>query len=266
MAEFPQILAKNIFENATVGGAGFTEHPIYKIEYIGDRSRMSKWQGSSVSSIQRIIWSIIGGAQTVDTFVFDRNFDLTGQIPKVTLQYADSAAGPWTAAKKEDGFTDMILSAPDSSRVYWQPLEPLTKGHWSLLLEGLSGMQRPPSIFNVWLGSRIELSFGPYGDFDPSEEEVVGEPVHGAAGGFQWTQRFRRRVLRAGFENLTDSQCELLDRWWSEAAGAGKNWWWLSFPQSAPDDPLYLNCEGSARRFAFVNSVRHGVIEAREVI
>ncbi|MEA1996153.1 MAG: hypothetical protein U9N45_00875, partial [Gemmatimonadota bacterium] len=106
---------------------------------------------------------------------------------------------------------------------------------------------------------------GSAGDFDPYEEELVGEPVHGAGGGFQWTQRFSRRVLRAGFDNLTDSQYALLQNWWSQAGRDGKNWWWLTFPATEPSDPLYLNCEGQTKRFAFSNSVRYGSLEAREV-
>ena len=160
----------------------------------------------------------------------------------------------------------MVLSGLDNNRIYWNQIQPCTKAHWSILLEGLDNMQRPPSIFNIWLGKRIELTFGPYGDFDPYEEEIVGEPVHGAAGGFQWTQRYRRRVLRAVFENLTDSQYALIAQWWEQAAREGKNWWWLTFPVSEPEDPLYLNCEGTAKRFAISQTVRYGTIEAWEVI
>ena len=265
MAEHPHILAKNFLEEATVSGSGFSEHPIYKLEYMADLSRMSKWEGGLASSQQRITWSFIAGARSVDTFVFDRNFDLTGSAPTVTLQYADSPAGPWTTAQKEGGGS-LVLGGLDSAKTYWQPLAPVTKTHWSLLLDGLAGMQRPPSIFNVWLGERIALSFGPYGEFDPYEEEVVGDSVHGASGGFQWTQRFRRRVLRASFENLSDSQYALLVGWWIEAAREGKNWWWLTFPASEPEDALYLNCEGLPRRFALTSTVRRGAIEAREVI
>ena len=73
-------------------------------------------------------------------------------------------------------------------------------------------------------------------------------------------------MLRVGFENLTDSQYQELGQWWNQAAKHGKNWWWLSFPSSEPDDPLYLNCEGAAHRFAITSAVRHGTIEAWEVI
>ncbi len=265
MAEYPHILAGNFLEDATVTGEGFTEHPVYKIEYTSDLSRMSKWQGSESSASQRLIWTLADGPRTADTFVFDRNSDITGSSPRLSLHHAASAAGPWTPVKMTGG-ADVVLDSPGGDTIYWKELTPVQDRCWSILLEGLDGMTRPPSIFNVWLGSRIELAFGPYGDFDPYEEEITGESMHGSSGGFQWTQRFRRRVLRAAFENLTDSQYAQLALWWNTAAARGRNWWWLTFPQSEAGDPLYLNCEGMARRFAFNSSVRYGTIEAWEVI
>ncbi|MBW7996016.1 MAG: hypothetical protein FVQ81_05465 [Candidatus Glassbacteria bacterium] len=264
MAEYPHILAENFLENATVSKEGFTENPVYKIEYISDLSRMSKWQGGN-SATQRLIWTLVDGPRWADTFVFDRNSDITGSSPSVGLYHADSAGGPWTQVKLDDD-SDLVINQPDSDTIYWKTLTPVEARCWSVLLQGLDGMTRTPSIFNVWLGSRIELTFGPFGDFDPYEEEVTGESLHGASGGFQWTQRFRRRVLRAAFENLTDSQYGQLSVWWNQAAARGKNWWWLSFPTSEPGDPLYLNCEGMAHRFAVTSAVRHGIIEAWEVL
>jgi len=265
MAEYPHILAENLLENATVTGSGFAQHPVYKIEYASDLSRASKWQGGGDSATQRLVWTLTDGSRTADTFVFDRNSDLAGNCARVTLQYGTSPTGPWTTATLAGGGDAQILK-PSADGIYWKSLAPVKKQYWSLLLENLDLSQRPPSIFNVWLGERIELSFGPYGDFDPYEEEVIGESFHGASGAFQWTQRFRRRVLRAGFENLTESQYQELGQWWSQAGRLGKNWWWLSFPTSEPGDPLYLNCEGHAHRFAITSAVRHGTIEAWEVI
>ncbi len=265
MAEYPHILAGNILEDATVSGEGFTEHSVYKIEYAADLSRMSKWQGSDSSTSQRLVWTLADGPGTVDTFVFDRNSDITGSSPRVSLHHAASAAGPWTPVKLASG-ADVVINSPDSGTIYWNELTSVQDRCWSVLLEGLDGMTRPPSIFNLWLGNRIELAFGPHGDFDPYEEEITGESMHGASGGFQWTQRYRRRVLRAAFENLTDSQYSQLASWWNTAAARGGNWWWLSFPQSEPQDALYLNCEGMAHRFASNRAVRHGTIEAWEVI
>ncbi len=265
MAEYPHILAGNFLEDATVTGEGFTEHPIYKIEYASDLSRMSKWQGSGSAASQRLIWTLFDGPLSPDTFVFDRNSDITGNSPRVSLHHAASPVGPWTPVKRANG-TDVVIDSTAGGSIYWEELTPVEDRCWSLLLEGLDGMTRPPSIFNVWLGNRIELTFGPHGDFDPYEEEITGESMHGASGGFQWTQRYRRRVLRAAFENLTGSQYGQLSAWWKTAAANGRNWWWLTFPQSEQADALYLNCEGMAHRFAYTSSVRHGTIEAWEVI
>ncbi|MBN2289444.1 MAG: hypothetical protein JXQ83_08945 [Candidatus Glassbacteria bacterium] len=271
MAEYPHILAENTLEEATVAftdGAGnsLAEDPVYGIVHLADRSRLSKWRGDPAAASQRLIWSFAGGPRQVDTLVLDRNFDLTGDSPRLTLQYAESGAGPWTTAKKSNGADDVVLSGLDSGSIYWTALSPCTKQHWSVLLQGLSGMQRPPSIFNLWLGRRIELTFGPSGGFDPCEEETVGENVHGAAGGFQRVHRYRRRVLRAGFDNLNDAQYELIGQWWCQAGRDGKNWWWLTWPVSRPDDPLYLNCEGGAKRFGlYRGATRSGTIEAWEV-
>jgi hypothetical protein len=271
MAEYPQILAENVIEEATVAlvgasGENLEEDPVYRMVHLADRSRLSKWQGHPTAATQRIIWSCTGGATQVDTFVLDRNFDITGSSPSATLQYADNATGPWTTAKKSNGTDDMVLTGLDSVSTYWTALSPQTKPHWSLLLQGLDGMLRPPSIFNLWLGKRIELTFGPTGAFDPYEEETVGESVHGAAGGFQRVHRYRRRVMRAGLDNLTDAQYELIDLWWQKAGRDGKNWWWLTWPASRPDDPLYLNCEGSSKRFGlYRGATRSGTLEAWEV-
>ena len=271
MAEYPHILADNLIEDATVSftdglGNSLSEDPVYRIAHLADRSRLSKWQGDSSAATQRIIWSFSGGSKQIDTFVLDKNFDLTGDSPTVTLQYADSGAGPWTTAKKSNGTDDVVLADLESDSIYWVALSPQTKQHWSLLLQGLSNMERPPSIFNLWLGKRIELTFGPTGAFDPYEEETVGENVHGAAGGFQRVHRYRRRVLRSNFDNLTDSQYSLIDQWWQQAGREGKNWWWLTWPVSQATDPLYLNCEGSTKRFGlYRGATRSGTIEAWEV-
>jgi hypothetical protein len=239
---------------------------VYRITHLTDRSRLSKWQGRPDKAVQRLVWSFTDGARQIDTLVLDRNFDITGAVPAITLQYADSGTGPWTTARKSNGVDDVILSSPDSASIHWIALTPQTRQHWSILIQGLTDMQRPPSVFNLWLGKRIELTFGPSGAFDPYEEETVGENVHGAAGGYQRVHRYRRRVLRAGFDNLTDSQYELIDQWWQQAGREGKNWWWLTWPESRPEDPLYLNCESGVKRFGlYRGATRSGTIEAWEV-
>jgi hypothetical protein len=259
MAEYPQILAANELERAVVSftsGAGqpLAEDPVYRLAHLADRSRLSMWRGAVPGPAeQRVVWTFPSPA-ACDTFVLDRNFVLN---PGAAL-YLD-----WSGSSDFSVFGTVVsLLSPDSLSIHWCAFPAVTAGFWRMRLCGLTVA---PRIFNLWLGRRIELAFGPSRDFDPHEEELVGEPVHGASGGFQWTQRYRRRVLRAGFENLTDSQYAQIDRWWAQAGRDGRNWWWLTFPVSEPGDPLYLNCEGGARRFAFNNAVRSGSIEAWEV-
>ena len=199
-----------------------------------------------------MVWAFTAPVQA-DTFVLDKNFVLTGSVT-VYLQYAAASGGPWSTA--------VTINAPDSAVIYWREFTAQTKQWWRLRITGLTAA---PEIFNVWLGKRIDLTFGSYGDFDPKEEEVIGDAAEGASGGFQWTQRFRRRRLRADFQNLTDTQFALIEQWWTEAGRDGKNWWWLTYPTSEPTDPLYLNCQGAARKFAFNHAVRYGILEAVEV-
>ncbi|HUU29385.1 MAG TPA: hypothetical protein VM123_16400 [archaeon] len=258
MAEYPHILARNYLEQATVSlsddsGNPLAEDPVYRLAYMADRSRLSKWYENDYASGIRVTFAFPESV-AADTWVLDRNFNITG--PSAAVQLQSSADGNSYAT------VDTIPGPLDSDSIYWRTFPAQTKAYWRIRLTGLT---RPVSIFNLWLGKRIELGFGPYGDFDPYEEEIVGEPVHGASGGFQWTQRFRRRVLRAAFQNLTDSQYSSLEDWWTQAGREGKNWWWLTYPSSEAADPLYLNCEGTARRFAFSQTVRYGTIEAWEV-
>jgi hypothetical protein len=258
MAEFPHILAKNLLEDAAVSlssdsGASLTEDQVYRLIYLADRSRLSKWYEDDYAGGLRIVFAFSNPVEA-DTWVLDRNFLIPGSSAAIQLQ--NSANG--TAWNTVD-----TISAPlDTGKVYWRTFSAQSRAYWRFRLTSLAG---PVSIFNLWLGKRIELSFGPYGDFDPYEEEIVGEPVYGSSGGFQWTQRFRRRVLRVEFANLTDTQYALIENWWSQAGRDGKSWWWLTYPVTRPDDPLYLNCEGSGKRFAFSQTVRYGALEAREV-
>ncbi|MEA2064393.1 MAG: hypothetical protein U9P14_11885 [Gemmatimonadota bacterium] len=257
MAEYPHILAANAIENASHtlengAGTGLAEDPVYRLAHLGDRSRLSKWRGHSSNQVQRVKW-LFGEPVQCDTFVLDKNFNFN---PGATLKLQHSADGStWTTA--------LTLEDLQSDSIYWRSFTDTARPLWSILIEGLTCA---PGIFNLWLGKRIELNFGPSGNFDPYEEETVGENVHGASGGFQRVHRYRRRVFRAFFENLIDSQYCLLGQWWQEAGCEGKNWWWLTWPESEPGDPLYLNCEGTARRFGFYRgSARSGEIAAWEV-
>jgi len=259
MSEFPHILAQNKLEQAAsvsfTDGSGnpMIENEVYPLAHLTDRSRGSLWKGATGKSEQRVAWGF-DSAVEMDTFVLDRNFTIEGASATVYFQHSANGTS-WTTAA--------TISGLGSGSIYWRTFNAVSRQFWRLRITGLSAQ---PQIYNLWAGKRIELTFGPYGDFDPYEEEIVGEAVHGASGAFQWNQRFRRRVLRAAFENLINSQYELLELWWNQAAGEGKNWWWLTFPQSEPVDPLYLNCEGAPRRFAITRTVRYGTIEAREVI
>ncbi len=256
MPEFPQFLARNLIGEAGIAltdlqGRPLAEDPVYRLAHLGDRSRLSCWRGEGVSGGLCLTFAFPAPVKA-DTWVLDRWFELPGAT--ATLE-TSLDGGAWS-------LVDSLPAPIDRTRAHWRSFPLAERRYWRLRLTGLTG---PATIFNLWLGRRIELTFAPHGEFDPHEEEVVGEPVHGASGGFHWTQRFRRRVLRAEFRNLTEGQLALLDQWWEEAPSEGRSWWWLSFPQSAPDDPLYLNCEGLTRRFALSRTVRNGVIEAREV-
>ncbi len=263
MAEYPHILAANALEKAALSST-VAEDPVYRLVHLSDRSRLSKWAGPWTGSerTQEVRFTFTdeqtapgGAAESLDTFVLDRHFILN---PGAALSLQCAQSSDFSAGLE----TMLTLANLDSAKTYWRAIPPRSRRWWRICLSGLAGA---PHIFNVWLGRRIELTFGPVGEFDPFEEEIVGEPVHGASGGFQWTQRYRRRLLRANFENLNEARHALIERWWREAGQDGRNWWWLTWPVSHPDDPLYLNCEGISRRFALNGAMRSGVIEAREV-
>lgn len=263
MAEYPHILAANALEQAALS-SNVAEDPVFRLVHLADRSRLSKWVGpwSGSQSVQEVRFSFTdeqvapdGAAAALDTFVLDRSFVLS---PGATLSLECATSSNYGSGLE----TLVTLSNLDNAQTYWRQIPARSRRWWRLRLSGLSAA---PHLFNLWLGRRIELTFGPTGEFDPFEEEIVGEPVHGALGGFQWTQRYRRRVLKAGFENLNEARYSLIERWWREAGRDGLNWWWLTWPASRPDDPLYLNCEGASRRFALAGSLRSGTLEAREV-
>ena len=163
-----------------------------------------------------------------------------------------------------------MIEYPDDDDIYWRTFTSQTKQYWRLRITGLTAR---PKIPNFWAGARIELDMGPTGDFDPDEEEVIGEPAHGTSGGFQWTHRFRRRVINAEFRDVNDTQFADITSWWEQAGREGENWWWLTYPDTraaSPTDsdyyPVYVNCEGTARRWPYSTTVRSGAIRAFEVI
>jgi len=256
MAEYPRILAQNRLADASSvsftdgSGNALTQDSVYRIAHLYDLSRLSVWKGDASAAEQRLVFTFAAPV-ACDTFVLDKSFTLTSGT--IYLDYSTDGAN-WTNAASQ--------ATPVSTTIYWKEFTSQTKQYWRIRITGLTAQ---PQIYNVWLGARIDLTFGPSGDFDPYEEELVGDGAHGAAGGFTWTHRFRRRVLRAGFENLNDTQFALITSWWTQAGRDGKSFWWLTWPTTEPTDPLYVNCEGAAKRFAFNGPVRAGMIEAYEV-
>jgi hypothetical protein len=267
MIEYPHILATNLLVNGahgyeSLGGTDLQEDAIYRLAYLTDRSRLSKWCGVGAPSSQRIRWEFTE-AVTADTFVLDRSSFLNTEAV-LTVQYSETGDfEDWHTVRV--GEQNFQLSTVSEEEIYWTEFDSeISARYWSVRLDNVT---TAPIIFNLWLGKRIELTFGPTGTFDPYQEELVGDSLLGAAGGFQRVHRYRRRVLSAFFSNLTDDQANLLQQWWREAGRDGRNWWWVTFPRNEAHDALYLNCESAGRRFGFENGVtRSGSIEAREVV
>ncbi len=252
MSEFPHILSRNLLQEAATVSSSVAQDAIYRLAHLTDRSRLSEWRGVSGTAQQIVQWNFAAPVQ-IDTFVLDRGFTLTGSV---VVYFEHSADGVnWTAA--------VTINAPATASIYWRTFTAVTKQYWRLRITGLSAA---PVIQNVWGGKRIELTFGPDGDFDPDEKENIGDPSDGLTGGFQWSQKYTRRVLNVDFDNLTDTKYTLIRQWITEAAEDGLNWWWLTYPSSAPTDPLFLNGRGMAIRFPIRSSVRYGSITASEVL
>ena len=267
MIEYPHILATNLLETVThryenLEGGALAENLLYRLAYLTDRSRLSKWSGEATPSSQRIRWEF-GAAVTADTFVLDRSCVLNSGAT-LTVEYSSTGdSEDWHPV--QTGGQDFQISTISGDEIYWTEFDTaISAPYWSVRLDNVT---EAPIMFNLWLGKRIELTFGPAGTFDPYQEELVGDSLLGVAGGFQRVHRYRRRVLSAFFSNLTDDQAALLQQWWREAGRDGRNWWWVTFPANEAYDALYVNCESSGRRFGFENGVtRSGAIEAREVV
>ena len=278
MIEYPHILATNILVNGAptyqreypitespyVGVNNLGEDKLYRLAHLTDKSRLSKWLGTIETSndVQRIKWDYNTDV-TADTFVLDRSC-VFNPSATLTVEYSATESPDDWQAVQVDG-QDLQLTGISEDEIYWIKFDSaISAQYWSIKLENVT---QAPIIFNLWLGKRIELTFGPTGSFDPYQEELVGDSLLGAAGGFQRVHRYRRRVISAFFSNLTDDQANLLQQWWKEAGRDGRNWWWVTFPTNEASDALYLNCESSGRRFGFENGVtRSGSIEAREVV
>ena len=259
MSEFPHILSQNLLQEASSTSLSFTEDSVHRVTHLTDRSRQSSWWGSG-TAIHTITWNF-GAAQEMDTFVLDKGFTLTGAT--VILQHSTDAVS----------FTNVVsISGLDSDNTYWRMFTAVSKQYWRLRITGLTAQ---PKISNLWAGKRIELTFGPFGPFDPNETEIVGDGTTGTGGGQQFARRYTRRVLSANFEHITDTQYLLIKSWRDQAGDLGKNFWWLTYPDTRADAPtnsdyfpVYYNTQGGGVSFPFAQSdaQRRGSINANEVL
>jgi len=259
MAEFPHILSQNLLQDAGSTSLSFTEDSVHRVTHLTDRSRQSSWWGSG-TSVHTITWNF-ASAQNMDTFVLDKGFTLSG----ATVYFQHSTDGV--------SFTNVVtISGLDSGDTYWRTFTAISRQYWRLRITGLTAQ---PKIPNVWAGKRIELTFGPFGEFDPWASEVVGDGTTGTGGGQQFTRRYIRRVLRASFEGLNTTRYAFLKSWRDQAGDLGYNFWWLTYPTTranSPTDsdyfPIYYNTQGGMVSFPFAQSeaMRHGSIEASEVL
>ena len=257
--DHPDILAQNVLEDCAVTYDA-TEDALYKAAYVANRSRLSKFLGENITP-QNIVFDY-GAAVAVDTFVFDKNFTITGGSSQVLFQWSDNNAD-WTTLVTMTKAGDLASSLLP----IWKVFDSVSHQYYRLRMTGLTAA---PLIFNVWAGTRIQLDTSPFGNFDPwgalSEDVSQRSP----AGVSQVVHRYLRRTFRAQFENLTDAQMLQLDSWWSQAGSAGLPWWFMWKPASYAGDtttyaPVYLSSPGARRDFPFYRTVRSGVIEAEEV-
>jgi len=239
MPDFPHILAKNYLEDSTItykksDGSDATEDEVYIKEHLIDRSRISKFVGENTTP-QYLIFDL-AEEKECDCFVLDKDFIISGGAGRhLKLQHSAADDGETFDTDAVD-LNNAILA--DNSLPIWKTF----------------------------------VAFGPYGDFDPWEEESVDNPLRSESGGFQNVHYYSFRKFSFSWENLTDTQMTLLDQWWDEAGSTGLNWWFLWEPDNYEDNPgesnapVYLNSAGMNRKFGFDRSVRSGVIEGMEVL
>jgi len=198
MAEYPHALTDNLLADAATtsftdgSGNGLTQDTIYRLTHLTDLSRQSQWWGVTGQSEQRVIWAFSAN-QTIDCFVLDRGFTLTGTV----VVYFDYSANG------TDYTNATSISSPDTDVIYWKTFTSQAKTYWRLRITGLTAQ---PKIPNVWAGLRTQFDFAPMGDFDPYAKKVTGDMAQGMSGNQTFTRRFVQRTIRAGFENITDSQ------------------------------------------------------------
>ncbi|MEA1997430.1 MAG: hypothetical protein U9N45_07310, partial [Gemmatimonadota bacterium] len=101
MAEYPHILAGNLLQEATVaitddtGGLPLDEDAVYRLNYLADRSRLSKWYCEDYSKGIRVTFAF-SSPQEADTWVLDKNFVIPGASAAVQLQSSEDGSS-WSA-------------------------------------------------------------------------------------------------------------------------------------------------------------------------
>ena len=264
--DYPDILAQNRFDDATVTYDA-TEDTVYKAEYVGNRGRTSKFVGED-TAIQNIMLDL-GSALSVDTFVLDKNYSITGSPGSLILQYSDltpptiDTDGHWTTLltlTTASGLTDNTVPS-------WNVFAAESHRYWRLHMTGIAAA---PVIFNVWLGTRIQLDKGPLDGFDPWAEQSMDTPVSTRTGLTQIVHLYSKRKHSAQWRGLLDADMVHFELWWSQAVGSGLPWWFLWKPASLAGDPVVYQpicivSPNAMRMFPFDASLRAGFTEGDEI-
>lgn len=259
MPDYPEVLAQNILEDCSVSYDA-TEDAIYKAQYVANRSRLSKFTGADTTP-QHIVFDY-GSAVSVDTFVLDREFVITGGSSQLLLQYSDNGAD-WTSLITLTKAGDLA----DNSIPVWKTFTAESHRYWRLRLTGLTAA---PTIYNAWLGTRIQMTTGPYGPFDPWAEESADNLTRTPGGAAQVSHRYSKRTHRSEWRTLIDSQAALLTTWWTQARKYGRPWWWLMWPDSYSSNttlyqPVMFVSPSGGREMPLEPTTRSTVIEGIEV-
>lgn len=266
MSDLPHILAKNFLEDATITYDA-TEDDVYIPDFLADRSRLSKFKGENTAP-QTLIFDL-AAAKEADCFVLDKDFVITGGSRRLRLQHSASV-GTDNGSTWDTDAVDLNNAALTTSTLpIWKTFTAASRRYWRLLLEDITAS---PEIFNAWLAMRIQLTFAPYGDFDPWEEESVDIQTRSDGGGLQNIHNYSLRKMTFPWENLDDTKMAMIDEWWLYAGSLGRNWWFLWEPDAyaaspaASNAPVYLNSAGMNRKFGFYRSIRTGAINGVEVL
>lgn len=257
--DYPDVLSQNVLEDCTVTYDS-VEDAIYKAQYVANRSRLSKFVGEDTTP-QHIVFDY-GAAVSVDTFVLDRNFVITGASSQLLLQYSDNNVD-WTTLLTLTKAGDLATA----SIPVWKIFTAESHRYWRLRMTGLTAA---PTIYSVWLGTRLQLTMGPYGAFDPWAEVSEDVELTNPSGVTQMVHRYSKRTHHSEWRNLIDSQATFLNTWWTQARKQGKPWWFLMWPGSLSGDPttyqpvLFVSPSGG-RSMPFDPTTRSTTIDGVEV-